>query len=70
MEVGLTILLFIMVILNLSTAIPLLRGLKFQIEDHTCSQEVKEVRTNIMALKIINTLSAIASIVAIVLYSI
>ena len=52
MEVGLTILLFIMVILNLSTAIPLLRGLKFQIEDYTCSQEVKEVRTNIMALKI------------------
>lgn len=70
MEVGLTILLFIMVILNLSTAISLLRGLKFQIEDYTCSQEVKEVRTNIMALKIINTLSAIASIVAIVLYSI
>lgn len=68
MEVGLTILLFIMVILNLSTAIPLLRGLK--LEDCTCSQEVKEVRTNIMALKIINTLSAIASIVAIVLYSI
>lgn len=67
MEVGLTILLFIMVILNLSTAIPLLKGLKFQIEDYTCSQEVK---TNIMALKIINTLSAIASIVAIVLYSI
>ena len=64
MEVGLTILLFIMVILNLSTAIPLLKGLKFQIEDY------KEVRTNIMALKIINTLSAIASIVAIVLYSI
>lgn len=67
MEVGLTILLFIMVILNLSTAIPLLKGLKFQIEDYTCSQEVK---TNITALKIINTLSAIASIVAIVLYSI
>lgn len=37
MEVGLTILLFIMVILNLSTAIPLLRGLKFRIEDYTCS---------------------------------
>lgn len=54
MEVGLTILLFIMVILNLSTAIPLLKGLKFQIEDYTCSQEVKEVKTNIMALKIIN----------------
>lgn len=70
MEVGLTILLFIMVILNLSTAIPLLKGLKFQIEDYTCSQEVKEVKTNIIALKIINTLSAIASIVAIVLYSI
>lgn len=66
MEVGLTILLFIMVILNLSTAIPLLKGLKFQIEDYTC----REVKTNIMALKIINTLSAIASIVAIVLYSI
>jgi hypothetical protein len=63
-------LLFVSLAINIPSMIAYLVGLKFQITDFNCKEEVKGVKTNILMTKIIQTFNVIIQLGLIILLSI
>ena len=58
---------FLAIIVNVPSMFAYLRGLKFQIEDMNCKQEVKSVKTNILMTKIIQVFNTVIAIALMIL---
>ena len=67
MENAITAILFIMLAIDIPTTIAYLLGLRFQIDDFNCKEEVRDVKTNILVTKVIQVLNAVALIALMVL---
>ena len=63
-------LIFIALIINVPTMIAYLIGLKFQITDFNCKDEVKGVKTNILMTKIIQVFNVVIFLTLIILLSV
>jgi hypothetical protein len=59
MESFIIALVFIALAINVPTMIAYLIGLKFQITDYGCPEEVKSVKTNILMTKIVQVFNVI-----------
>jgi hypothetical protein len=61
------LLVFLALIVNVPSMFAYLMGLKFQINDMNCSQEVKGVKTNILMTKIIQVFNTVITIALMIL---
>lgn len=61
------IILFLVVLFSLAICIPLWVGLKFQINNPNCKEEVNSVKQNILAIKIFSLIETILVILYIIL---
>lgn len=66
----LVIISFLSTILNIPYAIALYLGLKLQIEDPNCAEDVKNTKDNIRNIKIIQTINAIISLCILIISAI
>ena len=63
-------LLFIALAINIPTLIAYLIGLKFQITDYSCGQEVKSVKRNILMTKVIQGINVAIMLALMILLNI
>lgn len=59
MENIITGILFIALAIDIPTMIAYLAGLKFQIEDKSCPTEVRDVKNNILATKLVQVFNVV-----------
>lgn len=64
------LLLFLICCLSVPSSMAMLFGLKFQIQDYGCKQEVDEVKNNILMLKIALTSIAVMGVTALILLTV
>jgi hypothetical protein len=62
-------LLFVALIINVPTLIAYLWGLKFQINDFNCPEEVRDVKQNILLTKIVQGINVAVMLALIILLS-
>ena len=58
---------FIALVINIPTMIAYLIGLRFQIEDKNCPEEVRDVKHNILFTKLIQVFNVVLLIVIMIL---
>lgn len=64
------LLLFIALLINVPVLIVYLIGLKFQITDYNCGQEVKNVKRNILMTKVIQGINVVIMLILMILLNI
>ena len=64
------VILFMALVINIPTTIAYLKGLKFQIEDFECPQEVADVKRNIRLTKIIQVINLIILLILFIIFNI
>lgn len=65
-----TLLLFLATLCSIGLTLPLLIGLKFQIKNPNCEEEIKDVKMNILTIKILSSIITILVIICLILSSI
>lgn len=69
METLISILLFVACITSIGPTIAMWYGLKLQVKDESCPEEVKAVKNNKIAIKVLSTITAILVIISLILQS-
>lgn len=67
MENIIIVLLFLSLVVNIPATIAYWIGLKFEVKDKNCSQEVKSVKQNILGTKIVQTINTVVMIALMIL---
>lgn len=62
-----SILLFIALVIGVVFSIALWKGLKMTIDDYSCAQEVKSVKTNLFLIKLIPTILTLIILISLIL---
>lgn len=65
----LDLILFLIVLFSLAICVPLWVGLKFQINNPDCKEEVNSIKQNILAIKIFSLIETVLIILYIILSS-